>query len=100
MYEDQASWAAYDRAKQLHFADHPLANTILGTPASITALSRDQMATYHARRYVAPNILVAAAGRFDFDRLVDLVATACGGWESGAAGRNGVRQRAGARQSS
>ena len=53
MYEDQASWAAYDRTKQLYFADHPLANTILGTPASITALTREQMAVYHARRYVA-----------------------------------------------
>jgi predicted Zn-dependent peptidase len=99
MYDDQAGWAAYDRAKQLHFAEHPLANTILGTPASITALTRDQMATYHARRYVAPNITVAAAGRFDFDRLVELVSKACGGWESGAVGRQGVRQTAGSRQS-
>src|SRR4051794_28544858 len=79
MYDDQASWAAYDRAKQLHFADHPLGNTILGTPASITALTREQMATYHARRYVAPNITVSAAGRFDFGKLVDLVTAACGG---------------------
>src|SRR3954470_210809 len=74
MYEDQASWAAYDRAKQLHFAGHPLGDTILGTPESIAALTRDQMAAYHARRYVAPNVTVAAAGRFDFAELVDLVA--------------------------
>ena len=95
MYEDQASWAAYDRAKQLYFADHPLGNTILGTPESITALTRDQMAAYHARRYVAPNVTVAAAGRFDFDRLVDLVTQACGGWESGNAPREGIRPTAG-----
>jgi predicted Zn-dependent peptidase len=98
MYDDQASWAAYDRAKQLYFADHPLANTILGTPASVGALTREQMVTYHARRYVAPNVMVAAAGRFDFDRLVDLVAKACGRWEPGAVGRDGVRQTAGSRQ--
>jgi predicted Zn-dependent peptidase len=99
MYEDQASWAAYDRAKQLFFADHPLGNTILGTAESITVLSRNQMAAYHARRYVAPNVTVAAAGRFDFDKLVDLVTQACGGWEDGSAARNGVRQANGSRLS-
>src|SRR5436305_369336 len=100
MYDDQPSWAAYDRAKQVYFADHPLGNTILGTPASIKALTRDQMAAYHARRYVAPNVTVAAAGRFDFGRLVELVATACGGWESGPVGRPAARPTAGPRTAS
>src|SRR5215475_7785718 len=43
MYEDQPTWAAYDNAKRIYFADHPLGNSILGTPASIKALKRDQM---------------------------------------------------------
>src|SRR5205823_442540 len=67
MYEDQPNWSAYDHAKEHYFADHPLGNSILGTPASITALTRDQMVAYHNRRYVAPNILAAAAGKFDWD---------------------------------
>src|SRR5215831_17985037 len=50
MYEDQPNWSAYDHAKKHYFADHPLGNSILGTPASITALTRDQMVGYHARR--------------------------------------------------
>jgi predicted Zn-dependent peptidase len=99
MYADQASWAAYDNAKQLHFADHPLGNTILGTPQSITALARDQMAAYHARRYGAKNVTVAAAGRFDFDRLVELVAKSCGGWEAGDCDREGIRPAAGSKKS-
>ena len=60
------------------------------TPASITALTRDQMVAYHARRYVAPNILAAAAGKFDWDRFVELVASACGSWEKGPVGRDCV----------
>src|SRR5215210_3341262 len=40
MYEDQPMWSAYDHAKRVYFADHPLGNSILGTPASITALQR------------------------------------------------------------
>ena len=31
MYEDQPMWSAYDHAKRLYFADHPLGNSILGT---------------------------------------------------------------------
>src|SRR6266478_1575332 len=43
MYEDQPNWSAYDHAKKHYFAEHPLGNSILGTPESITALTRDQM---------------------------------------------------------
>src|SRR5262245_28881771 len=80
MYEDQPGWSAYDHAKKEFFAEHPLGNSILGTPDSITALKRDQMAEYFNRRYVAPNITVAAAGRFAFKDLVALVEDHCGDW--------------------
>src|SRR6476619_4072237 len=38
MYEDQPMFSAYDHAKRVYFAEHPLGNSILGTPESITAL--------------------------------------------------------------
>src|SRR4249920_1103556 len=46
MYEDQPMWSTYDHAKKVYFSDHPLGNSILGTPESIRALSRDQMHAY------------------------------------------------------
>lgn len=95
MYEDQPMWSAYDHAKRLYFAEHKLGNSILGTPASITALTRAQMHTYFQRRYVAPNIIVAAAGNFDWPRFVDLVEKQCGHWEKGAIGRGGVSETRG-----
>src|SRR6266436_5991096 len=73
MYEDQPMWSAYDHAKRAYFAEHALGNSILGTPDSIRALTRDQMHAYFARRYVAPNITVVAAGHFDWLTLVQLV---------------------------
>jgi predicted Zn-dependent peptidase len=87
MYEDQPGWSAYDRAKRAFFGAHPLGKSILGTPDSIRALSRDQMYTYFKRRYVAPNITVVAAGNFDWLTFVDLVQKHCGSWEEGPAGR-------------
>ncbi|HEY7309353.1 MAG TPA: pitrilysin family protein [Gemmataceae bacterium] len=90
MYEDQPMWSAYDRAKRLYFAEHNLGNSILGTPQSITDLKRDQMDAYFRRRYVAPNITVAAAGHFDWGRFVDIIESNCGQWESGPIGRAGI----------
>src|SRR5215470_12008415 len=49
MYEDQPTWSAYDHAKRIYFAEHKLGNSILGTPQSITDLTRDQMDAYFRR---------------------------------------------------
>jgi predicted Zn-dependent peptidase len=86
MYEDQPVWSAYDHAKRIYFADHPLGNSILGTPASITALTRDQMHTYFQRRYVPGNIAVVAAGNFDWGAFVKLAEKHCGHWDAGLEG--------------
>lgn len=87
MYEDQPNWSAYDHAKKHYFVEHPLGNSILGTPESITALQQAQMVDYHRRRYVAPNVTVVAAGNFDWNKLVELVTAACSKWETGEAPR-------------
>src|SRR6266702_4633221 len=70
MYDDQPMWSAYDHAKRVYFANHPLGNSILGSVESIKALTHDQMHAYFQRRYVAPNVTVVAAGNFDWDGLV------------------------------
>src|SRR5438105_9122431 len=73
MYEDQPMWSAYDHAKRIYFAEHPLGNTILGTAESIRALQREQMHAYLERRYVSQNITVVAAGNFDWESFVGLL---------------------------
>src|SRR5438445_10714090 len=62
MYEYQPMWSAYDHAKKAFFADHPLGNSVLGTPESIIALARDERQAYFDRRYVAAIVTVAGAG--------------------------------------
>ena len=59
MYEDAPGSMAWDHARRIYYADHPLGNTILGSTASVGALSRDQMKGYFDRRYVAPNVVAA-----------------------------------------
>jgi predicted Zn-dependent peptidase len=95
MYEDQPGSCAYENAKRLFFADHRLGNSVLGTVQSITELRRDQMYAYFQRRYIAPNITVAAAGHFDWSHLVSLVEKHCGDWPSGLVGRECLRETPG-----
>lgn len=95
-YEDQPGHVLYERCRALHFGSHKLGNSVLGTAASITALTRDQMAAYFDRRYVPSNIAVVVTGRFDWDRVVGLVGDRCGGWPAGTAPRDGVGETRGA----
>ncbi len=90
MYEDQPAFCAYDNAKRVYFGEHKLGNSILGTPASITALTRDQMQTYFNDRYVAPNITVSVAGNIDWPHIVELVERRCGSWQASEAARKGI----------
>ncbi|HWB72505.1 MAG TPA: pitrilysin family protein, partial [Egibacteraceae bacterium] len=45
------------------FDGHPLGREVLGSAASITAMSRDQVHRYYRRHYVPANLVVAAARR-------------------------------------
>ena len=96
MYEDSPGSTAWDHARRLHFADHPLGNTILGTMDSVRALTRDQMQAYYDRRYAASNIVVATAGNLEWSRFVDLITAACDKWPTATAGRDHLRETGGA----
>lgn len=88
MYLDQPPFGMDDRVKQLHLGRHPLARSVIGSAESVSALSRDQMLQYLATRYGPGNVFVAAAGKVDFDALVEQVAVRCGAWQSNGADRD------------
>ncbi|MFV0317109.1 MAG: M16 family metallopeptidase [Microthrixaceae bacterium] len=60
------------------FPGHPLGRETLGTPESIRAISRDDVAGFFSRWYQPANIVVAAAGNIDHDHLVSEVAARFG----------------------
>ena len=80
MYADQPFWVGYEAMMEHLYADHPLAHRVLGTTATVTALTRDQMADYFERRYSADNTVLVAAGKIDFDQLVRDAEKLCGHW--------------------
>jgi predicted Zn-dependent peptidase len=80
MYEDNPMSVAYEKAKALHYAAHPLARSILGTLESIGAMEVDQMRRYFAAHYGPPNVVLSVAGRTHWDEVLDLSQRHCGGW--------------------
>lgn len=86
-YDDEPPYNAYDRVKEAFFGGHPLARSVIGSTASVGALTREQMLEYFERRYSPGNIVLAAAGNVDFDRLVEDAERSCGAWQSFEAAR-------------
>ena len=93
MYLDNPMSVAYEAAKEAHFGTHPLGQSILGTVESITALKVDQMREYFARRYSPSNIVLAFAGKTDWDQVVGLARERCGSWQGGETSRQAVPPR-------
>ena len=85
MYLDNPMSVAYEAAKATHFGEHPLGNSILGTVESIACLQADQMREYFAHRYCPSNIVLAFAGKWDWNSLVGLAQAHCGAWQKGSA---------------
>jgi len=87
-YDDQPPFGAHEKSMAVHFQDHPLAHSILGSMASVGALTPAQMQSYYEQRYAPNNLVVAATGRVDFERLVQSVERYCGTWKEKRAQRS------------
>jgi predicted Zn-dependent peptidase len=81
MYADQPFWVGYERMMEELYRGHPLSHRVLGTKATVSALSRDQMADYFAARYSPDNTVLVAAGNLDFEALVAEATQLCGAWK-------------------
>ncbi|NBO91561.1 MAG: insulinase family protein, partial [Planctomycetia bacterium] len=95
-YEDQPQSCAFDRAKQAYFGSHDLGNSILGTPTSIIALTRENMEAYYRRRYNANNVTMSVGGAFEWAEVVRLAEKHCSDWPSGETVRHGLVEADGA----
>jgi predicted Zn-dependent peptidase len=73
MHEDDPGDVVHDAFAAALLGDSPLGRPILGTVASIEALSRDAIAGYYHREYNQAQMVVAAAGNLDHDEVVRVV---------------------------
>jgi predicted Zn-dependent peptidase len=73
MYEDTPQELVHDLIAEAIFGAHALGRPVIGTAEVISSLTRRSIQGYHRAMYNPGNIVVAAAGNVEHDRLVDLV---------------------------
>ncbi|HZU20969.1 MAG TPA: pitrilysin family protein [Gaiellaceae bacterium] len=73
MYDDAPQELVHDLIADAVFGDHPLGRPVIGTADVISSIERESIARYHDEMYVPANIVVAAAGNVEHDRVVELV---------------------------
>ena len=66
----------FDFFQETAFPGQAIGRPVLGTVDMVRAMDRDVLLNYMRGHYSAPNIVFAAAGRFEHDRLVALVSAA------------------------
>ncbi len=72
LVEDTPQDLVHDLLAEAVFAGHPLGRPVIGRAEVISTISREALATYHRQMYVPGNIVLAAAGNLDHDRLLAL----------------------------
>ncbi|HXW04091.1 MAG TPA: pitrilysin family protein [Vicinamibacterales bacterium] len=73
MVEDTPDDLVHELFTQHFWEGHPLGRPILGTRETVEAFTGDALREYFAGAYVAPNIIVSAAGNLEHARVRDLV---------------------------
>jgi predicted Zn-dependent peptidase len=73
MHDDEPDEEVHDLFSSAVYGEHPLGRLISGSPDSISRMTRRQIQTFYHRQYMAPSIVVAAAGNLDHAVVVRLV---------------------------
>src|ERR671939_1319623 len=71
MYEDEPSDKVHDVLAGAVFGDHPLGRPVIGRAEVISSVPVPDIAAYHDARYNSDNLVLAAAGNIDHERLVE-----------------------------
>jgi predicted Zn-dependent peptidase len=72
MYEDEPQDKVHDVLDQAVFGGHPLGRRVLGEADVISSIPVPDIDAYHRSRYTGANLVVAAAGNVDHDRVIEL----------------------------
>ena len=78
MVEDTPDDLVHELFTENFWVDHPLGRPILGTRETVEALTQAGLRSYFESVYTAPNMIVAAVGNVDHQRVRELLEAAFG----------------------
>ena len=76
MVEDIPDDLVHELFTESFWPEHPLGRSILGTPASVSGITRESLRAFFERVYVAGNLVITAAGNLEHDAIRDLIGRA------------------------
>lgn len=80
MYQDRPTMRVFEEGNRRFYNGHPLGNSVLGSDASVGALSREQMLEYFNARYAPNNMTLTVTGNYDWQHLVEQIRRASEAW--------------------
>jgi predicted Zn-dependent peptidase len=95
MYEDEPQDKVHDVLAGAIFGDHPLGRPIIGRADVVSSVPVPELSSWHDGRYVAGNMVLAAAGNLEHERIVELAERAFGDAGGGAVSAAGAPRRNG-----
>jgi predicted Zn-dependent peptidase len=73
LVEDTPQDLVHDLLAEAVFAGHPLGRPVIGRAEVISTIPRRALVAYHRQMYTAGNVVLAAAGNLEHERLVALL---------------------------
>jgi predicted Zn-dependent peptidase len=73
MYEDTPGELVHDLFSEAVFGRHALGRPVIGTADVISTVTRRVLASYHRQTYAGGNVVIAAAGNVEHERLVRML---------------------------
>ncbi len=99
MVEDTPDEYIHDIFEKHFWEGHPLGMPVLGTRDSVDGFDRGEVLKFFEGRYRGDNLVIAAVGNLEHEKLVDLVAELFGGLPALRTGTDEKRPRTAARLS-
>jgi predicted Zn-dependent peptidase len=73
MYEDTPQELVHDLFSQAVFGRHALGRPVIGTAEVISSVTRRVLSTYHRQMYAGGNVVIAAAGNLEHNKLMRML---------------------------
>jgi predicted Zn-dependent peptidase len=80
--KEQPFTIGFDQLRQAMYRDHPYANSVLGTEATVSELSRADLEQFHQTYFRPDNVVISLAGRVTPDEALAQVEQVFGDWQS------------------
>src|SRR5213592_1082478 len=73
MYEDTPQELVHDLFSEAVFGRHALGRPVIGTADVISSITRRVITTYHRQMYAGGNVVIAAAGNIEHNKLIRML---------------------------